>query len=150
MRHTALSLLIALSVLAAACNKHGNPSNDSLAGTWELRETSAAMMPGSTQHPAGNGNKLDFKDSEYRIYKAGQLVRSGQFSIVKDTTAQNNICLILPAGKFTSRLIYNDSTSGKIFYQIEGSKVRFYSGCYAVDAGHSEVYERISSGTGAH
>jgi len=46
-------------------------------------------------------------------------------------------------------VVYADSTAGKIFYQVEGSKLTFYTGCYAIDAGHREVYERISGSGGS-
>jgi len=102
------------------------------------------MSPGVSKYGAGNGNILAFTGTNYKIYKGGQVIKSGQFTVVQDTTVEESVCLLFPKGQYTSRVEYADSAVGKIFYQVVGSKLTFYAGCYAYDAGHSEVYERIS------
>lgn len=135
--------LFMLLLFTGACKKNTPSSSGSIYGSWELRETSGASLPGSTKYAPGNGNILDYSGTNYMIYRPGQPTKTGSFKIVADLTASENICLLLPKGKFTNRLIYdaNDSTA-KIFYQVDGDKLTFYSGCYAYDAGHSETYER--------
>ena len=111
-----------------------------------MRETSAAMNPKSEIYAAGNGNILDFTGTNYKIYKSGSVIKNGQFTVVQDTTVSTSVCLIFPKGEYISRIIYDSNyTATKIFYQIGGDRLTFISGCYAYDAGHSEVYERVSS-----
>jgi hypothetical protein len=133
-------LLFILPLLNSGCKKDADQSSGSLAGSWELRATSGAMTPGQTIYAPGNGNILAFSGSTYKIYQSGVLVKSGQFSVVQDTTVTESVCLVLPKGEYTNRIIYSDSATIKIFYQVEGNKLTFYSGCYAYDGGHSEVY----------
>ncbi|MBN8850784.1 MAG: hypothetical protein BGO55_30210 [Sphingobacteriales bacterium 50-39] len=145
MRYSILYLLLfILPLVNWGCKKNAGGGSGSISGTWELREASAAMNPEISKYGVGNGNILAFTGNNYKIYKDGRVIKSGQFSIVQDATVETSVCLILPKGEYTSRIVYADSTAGKIFYQVTGNKLRFYAGCYAYDAGHSEVYERVS------
>lgn len=149
MRCSIIYLLLFILPLANwGCKKNAGGGSGSISGTWELRETSAAMNPYVSKYEAGNGNILAFAGTNYKIYKGGQVIKSGQYTVVRDTTVGTSVCLIFPKGQYTSRVVYADSTAGKIFYQVEGSKLTFYTGCYAIDAGYRQVYERIS-GSGA-
>jgi hypothetical protein len=141
--------LFILPLVNWGCKKNGGHGSGSISGAWELRETSAAMNPVVSQYGAGNGNIVAFTGTSYKIYKGGQVIKSGQFTVVQDATVETNVCLVLPKGEYTSRVVYADSTQGKIFYQVKGDRLTFYSGCYAYDAGHSEVYARVvGSGDG--
>jgi hypothetical protein len=145
MRSTSYYLLLFILPLAnCGCKKNASQGSGSLSGTWELRETSAAMNPVLSRFEAGNGNKIAFGNTGYKIFKDGLVVKSGQFNVVQDTTVEASVCILVPDGKFTNRVVYADSTMAKIFYQVEGNKLTFLTGCYAYDAGHSEVYERVS------
>ena len=126
------------------CKKNANHGSGSISGTWELRAMSGGMMPGSTQYAAGNGNIVEFSGAGYKIYKGGLVVKSGQYTVVQDASVDTSVCLVFPKGKYTSRVVYADSTAAKIFYQVEGDMLTFYSGCYALDAGHREEYQRVS------
>jgi hypothetical protein len=139
-------LLFILPLFNWGCKKVVDRSSDSLTGFWELRETSGAMNPKTDKYAAGNGNILDFTGSNYKIYKPGSVIKSGQFTIVQDATVSTSVCLVFPAGEYTSRIIYDSNYAAtKIFFQVEGDRLTFISGCYAYDAGYSEVYERVSS-----
>jgi len=102
-------------------------------------------MPGSNKFAAGNGNILKLSSTDYGIYKNNQLLKEGTYKIVADTTVEQNVCLVFKDGEFTNRIDYSDTTSIKIFFQLNGNKLVFQSGCYAVDGGHSEVYEKIAN-----
>jgi hypothetical protein len=139
-------LLFILPLLNWGCKKSTDQSSDSITGSWELRETSAAMNSNLDKYAAGNGNILDFTATDYKIYKPGSVIKSGQFTVVQDTTVSTSVCLVFPKGEYTNRIIYDSNYAAtKIFYQVDGDKLTFISGCYADDAGHSEVYERVSS-----
>ncbi|HEY4206232.1 MAG TPA: hypothetical protein VGM31_05460 [Puia sp.] len=134
-------LLLMLTLFNCGCKKHNDKG--SLTGTWELRQTSAAMNPQASQYPAGNGNIVELKDGNYKIYKGGQVIKSGHYSSIADATVGDNVCLVLPKGQYTNRIAYEDSTTLKIFYQVQGNTLSFYAGCYAYDAGHQEIFERV-------
>jgi len=132
-----------LSLANWGCKKNANHGSGSIAGIWELRAISGGMSPGSIQYAAGNGNIVAFAGTSYKIYKSGQVIKGGQFSVVQDDSVETSVCLVFPKGEYTSRVVYTDSSATKIFYQVKGDKLTFYSGCYALDAGHSEVYQRV-------
>lgn len=135
----------------AGCKKSSDrlAISDSIEGTWELRKTSAAMMPGTVVHEPGNGNKLKFTGNRFEMYINGVLTESGTYQVVADATVEESVCLVFADGQFENRIVYdvinNDS---KIFFQVENNQLTFQSGCYAYDAGHSAVYERIELGAG--
>jgi hypothetical protein len=134
--------------LLAGCRKEDVPKENidfeaALVGSWELRHTSSAWLPAGTNHAAGNGNLIKFTNSTYEKYTDGQLVKSGTYSVIKDSTVEESVCLTFPEDPFTHRIIYdNDYSATKEFIEIVGNKLTFISGCYAVDAGHSSVYEK--------
>ncbi|HVU58933.1 MAG TPA: hypothetical protein VHD83_27920 [Puia sp.] len=139
-------LIFMLPLLHWGCKKNTGRSSSLIAGSWELRQTSAAMNPSLGQYGPGNGNILEFTGNNYKIHKDGQVIKSGQFTVLQDHTVQESVCLVFPKGEYVNRIVYDTSYSAnKIFYQVEGDKLTFYSGCYAYDAGHSEVYERVAS-----
>jgi len=148
MKHLVFGLwTLTLIAFFSSCKKDATQkdNNTSVIGTWELRDISGGMMPGSIKFAPGNGNILKLSSTDYGIYKSNQLIKSGTYKIVADTTVEQNVCLIIKDGEFTNRIDYSDTTSIKIFFQLDGSKLVFQSGCYAVDGGHSEVYQKIAA-----
>jgi len=133
----------------AACKKD-NAKEDSrnftsIIGTWELRQLSAAMWPTNNYLP-GNGNILKFTNADYETFENGQLVKNGQYAIIKDTTVEENVCLVLPGNEYTNRIIYDSNyIAVKKFIQISNNKLTIISGCYALDAGSTLTYERQES-----
>ena len=130
-----------------ACNKNDNKklkSNASLIGTWELRESSAAMNPTVSKFVAGNGNLVIFTDNTYEFRRDGQVVKSGKYKVISDSTVEQSVCLIFPKGEYAQRVSYDGNVEPKRFFQISGNKLSFVSGCYAVDAGHKEEYEKLN------
>ena len=147
-RSVRLKLFVAIAlVIAGACNKDqakkSDNNQDSIVGDWELRKTSGGMMPGEQVYPSGNGDILKFEDGRYERYINGALIKSGEYEIVSDNTVSQSVCLVMPDGQFTNRIIYdNDTVSEKVFIQISNNRLTFISGCYALDGGHSSEYER--------
>lgn len=132
----------AFAFLSAGCKKDKAAAYLSIEGTWELRQASGMI---TINYPPGNGNKLKFSATGYEAYENGQPVKSGGYTIVEDSTVVANTCLNLPQGSFTMRIIYdNQPTAEKTFFELEANKLSFISGCYAYDAGHSLVYEKVA------
>ena len=141
-------VFIALTAFLTNCKKK-NSNKDELAGsfigTWELRQTSAAMNPTINNYPPGNGKILKLTETGYELLEAGQLIKKGNYTIVADATVKTSVCLEFPEGQFTHRIIYDgDNSSEKQFLQVTGNKLSIVAGCYAVDAGHRSDYEKLS------
>jgi len=133
-------------LMSMACNKNDNKklkTNASLIGTWELRESSAAMNPTVSKFPVGNGNLVIFTDNTYEFRRDGQIVKSGKYKVVADSSVEQNVCLIFQKGEYAQRVSFDGNVEPKRFFQIFGNKLSFVSGCYAVDAGHKEEYEKV-------
>jgi hypothetical protein len=139
-----LACLVFIVTFFVSCKKNNaENTSTSIIGSWELRQTSAAMNPLVNNYPEGNGNIIKFSEANYEIYENGQLKKSGQYKVIADTTVEESVCLVFPDGQFTNRIIYdNDYNASKIFLEISGNNLSFVSGCYAVDDGHRSEYER--------
>lgn len=140
------SFVIALLILSS-CAKDQQGSarrvEKSIEGSWELRQTSAAMVPGAQDYAPGNGNLLKFSDGQYERYTLGNLVQSGSYEILNDDSVEQNVCLVVPNGKYGQRIVYDgNTTAGKMFLHIEGDQLLFISGCYALDGGYQMTYKR--------
>ena len=137
-----LSSLFCLLILlfSSSCKKENNISSAGLEGSWELRSVSAML---SLTYPPGNGHIISFTGNKYEMRDNGQITRRGEFEIVEDMTAGASTCLSIQAGKYTSRIIYdNNINTGKTFFELSGNKLTIISGCFAIDAGSSSEYER--------
>jgi len=119
-------------------------SANDIAGTWELRKTSGGMMPGFRSYPDGNGNLIKFKDGGiYEIYEKSLLKLTGSYTVVADTAFEASVCLVAIKDQYQNRVVFDGNNNRKAFFQLfNNNKLVFYEGCYALDAGHSEEYER--------
>ncbi len=146
--HLVFMVVTTSFLLSMSCNKNENKkskSATSLVGTWELRETSGAMSPTVSKFPAGNGNLLIFTENTYELRKNGQVVKNGSYQIVADSTVEKSVCLVFPKGEYAYRIAYDDNNNEpKQFFHVSGNKLGLVAGCYAYDAGHKEVYEKIN------
>jgi hypothetical protein len=127
-------------MLCGGCRKNTDKNTASFTGTWELREKSGMF---STTYPPGNGTLLKFSTSTYEIYTNNQLTQSGTYILLPDNTVKVSVCLEFAEGEFTNRIVYDQQQNiAKTFINIVNNRLTFMSGCYAYDAGHSEVYEK--------
>jgi hypothetical protein len=141
-------LMSCLTLAIFSCKKDkGNDEPielEELTGVWELAETSAAMMPGVKTYDPGNGNVMSFKEGKYAQYNNRHLIKEGTYTVVEDSTVEENVCLTNLKDKYTYRLVFDHKYSApKIFIYINEGRLSMISGCYAVDAGHNEVYRGI-------
>jgi hypothetical protein len=138
-----LLFIFLLPFLFGGCKRHVDQPSGDISDAWELRQAEGGA--GLRSYPAGNGHILSFSSNHYDVYDGGQIINSGEYSVVRDTTVSTSVCLVFPSGRFTNRIIYNNDTAAtKTFFEVVGDKLTFQSGCYAYDAGHSEVYVRIA------
>ena len=108
-----------------------------------MRKTTAAMNPLGMTYPPGNGNMLKFNTDNYEIYQDKQLVKTGTYIIVVDSTVGKSVCLAFTPDRYTNRIVYdNNFSEPKEFFEISNDQLTFISGCYALDAGHTSTFER--------
>lgn len=155
MKNLFFSLIVCiLAISLPACQKDDPPvepeaqpvtapvSTD-INGNWELRSTYVSWT-GQHNYTPGNGTRFSFNNGRYEYFEKGQFVRKGFYTIEGDTTVVQNVCLVLKPGAYPNRIIYDSGyTKPKSFFEIKDGQLSFISGCYAVDAGHSETYAPI-------
>ncbi len=138
-RFILLACIIAPAFFWGSCKKD-NTNTSVIQGDWELRSSQVSITPVKTFDP-GNGNKLVFTENTYKAYTNGQLTKSGQYLLVRDTFAP---CSVQEA-QVGTRIVYDNDYSGTgVFVTLSGSKLTFYSGCFAVDGGSTQVYEKLT------
>ena len=156
MKHlTKLVCSVALIALVNSCKKESAETASpkiitaaSLIGKWELRQMVAQV--GTIDYPAGNGSILEFTnstysttDSTYKIFIQGNQPKEGYYEIVPDTSVNANTGLLFSSEQFGNRIILNDdTTSDKIFFQIDNNKLIIVSGYFPLDGGVEMTYEK--------
>jgi hypothetical protein len=139
-------IVLAVLLLAAwmGCKKSSSHPGQTITGNWELRKTNSASM-GEKEYPAGNGRLLRFTETGYQRYTNGQLEKTGAYRLVEDVTATASVCLDFAETRFRHRIIYdNDTSSVKVFVEVQADTLWFVSGCYATDAGTAAAYVRVA------
>jgi hypothetical protein len=131
-----LAGLATLVFLTTGCKK--DQSSGGLQGVWEIRQAKGMLL---VDYPAGNGNLIKFQGNNYEMIDNGQVTQSGTYSIVLDPSVSTETCLVIPAGKYENRIVFNNSLiSNKVFFEITGNKLYLISGCFAVDGGVEREY----------
>ena len=139
--------LAMLLLVFASCKKEEAKqttclTGNSIIGKWELRKDYGAMLAAKF-YDAGNGNIMQFGDSTYQVFANNQLQLSGTYKLIPDSTAVQNVCLVV-AENFKQRIVFNGNLNGpKVFVNISGKKLGFLSGCFALDAGWGKDYEIV-------
>jgi hypothetical protein len=139
--------LIAMLAVTACKKDHkdDDAGSNSLIGYWELVETSSSWMPATT-YPPESGNWISFTGTTYSIARSGQPVQSGTYTVQSDATVNESVCLQMPGGTFTNRIIYDSNYNAtKVFFYIDNGMLTIVSGCYALDAGTKAVYRKAHS-----
>ena len=137
--------LLFIVFVSAGCNRGGHggcfePNSKTMEGLWELRKANSMLV---SDYPPGNGRTIRFTGNKYEKRENGQVVQSGEFTIVNDATASESTCMNIASGQFTNRIIYDNNTNGqKVFLQLTGDQLIFMSGCFALDGGVALTYVR--------
>jgi hypothetical protein len=138
MKYLIVSISLASLLLnIISCKKESNSQFTALEGVWELRQKGGSL---TTTYPPGNGNTIEFFGNHYEFISNGQVTKRGRFNIVRDLSAGNGTCLVIPVNQYTNRIIYDYGVNKKIFFQISADKLTFLSGCFAIDAGSFQDY----------
>lgn len=140
-----LLLLIGLVTLCTmACKKNTNTYTPpaTLTGTWELFRLEGNYIRYFSPN-TGNLLKLN-TDSTYQLFSANTLTKSGTYSLAyNDTTAPYTTGILIPAGKFTTRIIYDGDTAAlKVYLDITGNNLTFVSGPFQFDGGSFLYYTK--------
>ena len=138
------SWILLLGLIFFGCKKTDTNSkgDSSLVGKWELTTVQAGLT-GEIKYPPGSGNSLEFAGSTYKRYVQGILTMSGNYTIVPDNNAMNEVGLAIAPGDFENRIIFNeDMTAPKIFFNISNRKLVLLSGFFPLDGGTMTVYTR--------
>jgi hypothetical protein len=139
--------LFMLLLAFVSCKKEqqqmlSNPGN-SIVGKWELRKNYGSLPP--QYYDAGNGNIMQFTDSTYQVTANNQVLSSGTYKLLPDSTGLQNVCLVV-AESFKNRIVFDGNTSqAKVFVSVSGTKLAFLSGCFALDGGWGKDYEMIAT-----
>ena len=144
-----ISVLV-LSFSMVSCKKESDDSEQAVAealpGNWELRQAGSSMLPLQTYAP-GNGTRYFFSDSTYQRYFGGNLVGSGSYRIVRDSSVVAETGMATLEGQFKHRIIFDTVLrSPKTFIEISRNRLAIVSGYFPLDGGSHMVYERVASG----
>jgi hypothetical protein len=143
MRYFLATICVTAFIVLSSCCKKGITTSNSIIGTWELRQAQTGMIP-TIDYPRGNGNTLIFSGSGYEKYVNGNLVKSGTYTLVRDDSVEATVGLVVTAGQFTNRIIFdNDLVSSKTFIQVSNKNLTLLSGYFPLDGGSHLLYERI-------
>src|SRR4051794_349062 len=95
------ALAVLIISLVASCKKdHGGTDLPvTFIGSWELSQVMGSLP--TLNLPAGNGNILVLTATTYAFHQNGVVTKSGTYTLKDDPTAEQNVCLVIPAGTFT-------------------------------------------------
>ena len=131
MKYKSFIFLVLLAPLTLlSCKKE--KVSQSLIGTWELR-TAYNGQGGKTDYAAGNGHLLKFTATTYQVYSGGSLLKSGMYTLVKDSSYM--------LGKIADRIVYDgEQNSVRSFAEIKSTNLTLTVDAYD---GPSALYARI-------
>jgi hypothetical protein len=150
MKHFILIISLgAITIFLGSCKKDiskvDNINSNSIVGIWELRQAQNGMIP-TIEYSPGNGDILKFSDSTYENYTNGNLIKSGHYILIRDTSVEAEVGLVIPTGRFTNRIIFNsDFASRKTFIEVSNNKLTLLSGFFPLDGGSNQLYEKIKN-----
>jgi hypothetical protein len=146
-RYTITIFLGLILVFCNRCKKNETAKNitNYVIGAWELRQAQNGMTP-TINYSSGNGNILKFSNSTYEKYTNNNLIKTGYYVIIEDTSVGAEVGLVIPSGQFNHRIVYdNDFASRKTFFQVSNDKLTFLSGFVPLDGGSDVLYQKIEN-----
>lgn len=124
-----LSITLALGFFGC---KKDVPISASLTGTWELREDGGGWGP-IVNHKPGNDTLVIFTGTTYSFYNKNKLVRSGAYSVKRDTSYMYS--------QLKNRIIFDGHTDDiRQFFDIQNNKLNFWIDAYDAPI---VMYQRI-------
>ncbi|MEO5681112.1 MAG: hypothetical protein ABIQ88_00660 [Chitinophagaceae bacterium] len=144
MKYLFSTVCLALVIVISGGCKKNAVNADFLTGVWELRQAQNGMIP-SVDYAPGSGNIFTFSASRYQESNNGNLIKSGDYRLVKDGSVEAAVGLVLPPGQFTTRIIFdNDMAASKTFIEVTNTRLTMLSGYFPLDGGSNKVYEKIA------
>ncbi len=144
MKQPLLLLVALVTICTMACKKNTNTYTPpaTLTGTWELFRLEGNFIKYFAPN-TGNLLKLN-TDSTYQLFSADTLAKSGTYSLAyNDTTAPYTTGTLIPAGKYTTRIIYDGNTTAqKVYLDITGNNLTLVSGNFQFDGGSFTYYTK--------
>lgn len=124
-------LSITLAFGSFGCKKD-IPVSDSLTGTWELRQDGGGWGA-IVNHKPGNDTLVIFTGTAYSFYNKNKLVRSGAYTVRRDTSFMY--------GQLKNRIIFDGHTDDiRQFFDIQNNKLNFWIDAYDAPI---VMYQRI-------
>jgi hypothetical protein len=125
-------ILLSLLITSASCKKDSLADiEQSLVGSWEIRDVIGGQIPGDHASEPGNGNVLQFTATGYAYIVGAKVTYSGSYSVSIKGSGRNK--------EYILNLINNGSPMA---FEIEGNKLSIYQGSIALD-GATVIYERV-------
>lgn len=124
-----------LAALLTGCKKD-KASSHSVVGKWELRNilgVQIANMP--SVYKAGNGNIIEFTDTEFQNIQNGKTISKRTYVIV-DASAD------IDGNSYSKALIYDNNEHSKWYFKISGDKLTMSVGPMASD-GVTTTYQKV-------
>ena len=71
------------------------------------------------------------------------VIGNWEYTIVKDSTVNQAVCLQFPEGQFGNRIIYDQNYNDpKYFLQVADTKLTLVTGCFSNDTGTFKEYAK--------
>ncbi|WP_300604425.1 hypothetical protein [Niabella sp.] len=143
MKSTQLLPIIGMMLLTVACKKSADKSTGDarLEGKWEMRTTWGDSH--LTSYPEANGTQLHFSGNHFVRQENNTVKATGNFSIVKDNTAESVVGLRIPEGQFAARIVFDTNPEQKQFYQFSNDTLYLLQGFFPADGGVKTGYVRV-------
>jgi len=127
--------ILMIAALLAGCKKDKEASSQSIIGKWEFRSMTGGQVAGSPSTvKAGNGNIIEFTDTEYQNTRNGTVVSKKTYVVVKDSAN-------IDGTSYSNALIY-DNESLKWYFSRNGDKLMLSIGSIALD-GFTLTYQKV-------
>ncbi|NEU09588.1 hypothetical protein GZH53_14775 [Flavihumibacter sp. R14] len=126
-------ILLALLMTSAGCKKENLADiEQSLVGSWEIREmTGAGVFGVPLYYAAGNGTMFQFTEKNYAFIREKNIVSSGSYTVGVKGSERDRLYMI----NF-------DVSNTPRFFKIEDNKLTMYSGSEVPDE-TTTIYERV-------
>jgi hypothetical protein len=136
MKNYLVLFMLSLMLIISSCEKAQRLENK-LDGTWELRYLIGFLPPELRgDRPPGNGYIYSFQGNNFERRMGGKLVDSGTFSVLKDSSNNNN-------EKLDYKLVLDgDKYDHSIPFKLSDEKLTLHFGALASD-GAIGTYAKI-------
>jgi hypothetical protein len=133
LKYFIISLFVVTSILTGCKKEQVLPQ--ALIGKWELRDVSGSQVSNKPSAlKAGNGDIIEFSDSQFQHFQNGKIISSGTYILIKDSTK-------IDGTEYADALIYNKENL-KWYVKVSGSKLMMSIGSIALD-GMTVTYQKL-------